>query len=154
MKRKAVSQIIAALLLIAIAVAATILLYVFSIGILGTLGPGTTENGSHTLPVDFMTITTTTTTTSTLGPNFCAKYTIYMQATPVNEGPVITPGHYIIETDYNDFSNWFNTGSGLRLYVYTYGYPHAIFFFNYTPPGTQKIVNPSNSTFPVIYDCP
>jgi len=37
---RAVSQIIAALLLIAIAVAAAILLYVFSIGLLGTLGTG------------------------------------------------------------------------------------------------------------------
>lgn len=35
---KAVSQVIAALLLIAIAVAAAILLYVFSIGLLGSLG--------------------------------------------------------------------------------------------------------------------
>jgi flagellin-like protein len=37
---RAVSQIIAALLLIAIAVAAAILLYVFSIGLLGSLGSG------------------------------------------------------------------------------------------------------------------
>ena len=37
---KAVSQVIAALLLIAIAVAAAILLYVFSIGLLGSLGTG------------------------------------------------------------------------------------------------------------------
>jgi len=37
---KAVSQVIAALLLIAIAVAAAILLYVFSIGLLGSLGSG------------------------------------------------------------------------------------------------------------------
>jgi flagellin-like protein len=37
---RAVSQIIAALLLIAIAVAAAILLYVFSIGLLGSLGTG------------------------------------------------------------------------------------------------------------------
>lgn len=36
----AVSQVIAALLLIAIAVAAAILLYVFSIGLLGSLGSG------------------------------------------------------------------------------------------------------------------
>jgi flagellin-like protein len=38
--KKAVNQIIAALLLIAIAVAAAILLYVFSIGLLGSLGTG------------------------------------------------------------------------------------------------------------------
>ena len=38
--KKAVSQVIAALLLIAIAVAAAILLYVFSIGLLGSLGSG------------------------------------------------------------------------------------------------------------------
>src|SRR3989304_5060691 len=38
--KKAVSQVIAALLLIAIAVAAAILLYVFSIGLLGSLGTG------------------------------------------------------------------------------------------------------------------
>jgi flagellin-like protein len=37
---RAVSQVIAALLLIAIAVAAAILLYVFSIGLLGSLGSG------------------------------------------------------------------------------------------------------------------
>jgi flagellin-like protein len=37
---KAVSQVIAALLLIAIAVAAAILLYVFAIGLLGSLGSG------------------------------------------------------------------------------------------------------------------
>ena len=37
---RAVSQIIAALLLIAIAVAAAVLLYVFSIGLLGSLGSG------------------------------------------------------------------------------------------------------------------
>jgi flagellin-like protein len=37
---KAVSQVIAALLLIAIAVAAAILLYVFAIGLLGSLGTG------------------------------------------------------------------------------------------------------------------
>ena len=37
---RAVSQVIAALLLIAIAVAAAILLYVFSIGLLGSLGTG------------------------------------------------------------------------------------------------------------------
>jgi flagellin-like protein len=37
---RAVNQIIAALLLIAIAVAAAILLYVFSIGLLGSLGSG------------------------------------------------------------------------------------------------------------------
>ena len=37
---RAVSQVIAALLLIAIAVAAAILLYVFAIGLLGTLGVG------------------------------------------------------------------------------------------------------------------
>ena len=37
---RAVSQIIAALLLIAIAVAAAILLYVFAIGLLGSLGTG------------------------------------------------------------------------------------------------------------------
>ena len=42
---RAVSQIIAALLLIAIAVAAAILLYVFSIGLLGSLGTG---GGSQT----------------------------------------------------------------------------------------------------------
>ena len=38
--KRAVSQIIAALLLIAIAVAAAVLLYVFSIGLLGSLGSG------------------------------------------------------------------------------------------------------------------
>jgi len=37
---RAVSQVIAALLLIAIAVAAAILLYVFSIGLIGSLGSG------------------------------------------------------------------------------------------------------------------
>src|SRR3989337_3533051 len=37
---RAVSQVIAALLLIAISVAAAILLYVFSIGLLGSLGTG------------------------------------------------------------------------------------------------------------------
>ena len=40
LNNKAVSQVIAALLLIAIAVAAAILLYVFSIGLLGSLGSG------------------------------------------------------------------------------------------------------------------
>jgi flagellin-like protein len=38
--KRGVSQVIAALLLIAIAVAAAILLYVFSIGLLGSLGTG------------------------------------------------------------------------------------------------------------------
>lgn len=40
LNNRAVSQVIAALLLIAIAVAAAILLYVFSIGLLGSLGSG------------------------------------------------------------------------------------------------------------------
>ena len=40
LNNRAVSQVIAALLLIAIAVAAAILLYVFSIGLLGSLGTG------------------------------------------------------------------------------------------------------------------
>ena len=45
LSKHAVSQIIAALLLIAIAVAAAILLYVFSIGLLGSLG---SSGGSQT----------------------------------------------------------------------------------------------------------
>lgn len=57
---RAVSQIIAALLLIAIAVAAAILLYVFSIGLLGSLGSGGGQQTKEQLIMEAYTWTTGT----------------------------------------------------------------------------------------------
>jgi len=96
---RAVSQIIAALLLIAIAVAAAILLYVFSIGLLGSLGTG---GGSQTKEqlimeayawptVDSLTITVRDVGPATIGMDHADVFVNGVQLSSTGCGTTLAP---------------------------------------------------------------
>jgi flagellin-like protein len=92
---RAVSQIIAALLLIAIAVAAAILLYVFSIGLLGSLGSGGGQQTKEQVIMEaysFSGITSVTLTLRNVGPSAVNLATADYFVNGIQETPTSTCG--------------------------------------------------------------
>ena len=87
---RAVSQIIAALLLIAITVTAAVLLYVFSIGLLGSLGTGGAQNIKEQLVMEGYNFPTTgplTLTVRNVGPSLSQHRKVLISSLTVLASP-------------------------------------------------------------------
>ena len=96
-KRKAVSPVIATLLMIAIAVAAAILVYVWSMGLVGTLQGTGGQQTREQLILEAYDATGTATWTlyvRNVGPTNSTISAVYVEGTPVTVGGTtsLTPG--------------------------------------------------------------